>query len=163
MGRSKPKEGGTTMKTQGAIRMERPPLGYSTEPLAPALQLMLDKILVAIVYYNQTFQLQFGEVSTQLGLLKEDHQKLVDKVQAVEVIVSELQPVQNSLQQKMSNLAERVKILEHRTEHAEGHTQLNNIRIMRLFKVVKDRDMITFANIGRKQKWHPLTFIPSSP
>ncbi|KAJ1096150.1 hypothetical protein NDU88_001294 [Pleurodeles waltl] len=61
-----------------------------------------------------------GQVSVEVSLLRADHQKLSDRVQEAETVLTELSPVQQELTATVLQLMESVKWLERGAEDAEG-------------------------------------------
>lgn len=64
-----------------------------------------------------------------LGLLREEHKKLSERVKETESKVAELVPTQKALEQQMGALIDRVCLLERRAEDADGRKRRINIRV----------------------------------
>ncbi|KAJ1203574.1 hypothetical protein NDU88_007359 [Pleurodeles waltl] len=73
-----------------------------------------------------------------------DHHKLVDRVEATETTLEELQPVHQALRTQVTHLSERVQVLERHAEDAEGRSWHNNIRIVGKPEGVEDTDAVTY-------------------
>ncbi|KAJ1121902.1 hypothetical protein NDU88_000411 [Pleurodeles waltl] len=123
------------------------------------MQDTLNKILVAIEDTKLTLSQEIGKVSSELSHLRTDHHKLVDRVEATETSLEELQPMHRALRFQVTHLSERVQVLERHAEDAEGRSQRNNIQIIGMPEGIEGTDVVAYL-----ETWlctiideHPLT------
>ncbi|KAJ1125487.1 hypothetical protein NDU88_003916 [Pleurodeles waltl] len=85
-----------------------------------SLQDTLDKIPGATEESKTILQREIGQVSVELSLLGADHQELTDRVRCAETTLTDMTPVQQEIHATVVQLTDRVLLLEHRAEDAEG-------------------------------------------
>ncbi|KAJ1172176.1 hypothetical protein NDU88_004026 [Pleurodeles waltl] len=76
-------------------------------------------------------------IATDLGILKDDHKKLADKVRAAEGTLAELAPQHTWNTDTITDLQCRIQQLHNHAEDAEGSACRNNMRIVGTPEVVE--------------------------
>lgn len=94
------------------------------------MQLRFQQILQAIADTKATLHQDITTVAVGLGLLRDDHKKLSEKVKKNETAIAEMALAQTEGMQKLKALTERVSVLERRAEDAEGRNRRNNVRVV---------------------------------
>ena len=158
MGKTKLKENPTsTLAMRTATSSMLPDEGVEGG-LPPALQMTLDKILLAITDTKTALQTQIGTVATELGLLRADHQKLNEKVKVTESSLEEIKPEHDTLQLQVRALTARVQVLENREEDAEVRSHRSNIRIVGLPEKEEGDDMVGYLEEWMKTRVAQIDF-----
>ncbi|KAJ1129902.1 hypothetical protein NDU88_008263 [Pleurodeles waltl] len=85
----------------------------AAEPMLYPIQTQLNMILDAIAYTKSTLQHEISTMSRGLGLQRVGDHGLVDNVKDVEAAVDVLQPGHHALKLQMTELMDRVRVLEH--------------------------------------------------
>ncbi|KAJ1173468.1 hypothetical protein NDU88_005300 [Pleurodeles waltl] len=143
MGKFRPKSQGAPWAELGPARQLT--IGEPGESAAPTMmQDTLNKILGSIEDTKLTLNQKIGKASSELSHLRMDHHKLVDRVEATETTLEDLQPAHQALRVQVTPLSERVQVLEHRAEDAEGCSRRNNIRIVGMPEGVEGTDAVTY-------------------
>ncbi|KAJ1129591.1 hypothetical protein NDU88_007958 [Pleurodeles waltl] len=143
MGKLQHKIQGMPQAEQGHVRQ----LASGDPEESAALTTMqdtLNKILGAIEDTKLTLSKEIGKVSSELSHLRTHHHKLVDRVEATETSLGELQPAHRALPAQVTCLSERVQVLERCAEDAEGRIWRNNIRIVGMPEGVEGTDAVAY-------------------
>ncbi|KAJ1209827.1 hypothetical protein NDU88_005199 [Pleurodeles waltl] len=118
-------------------------MGSSSQTLRPEASASnshkLDAVLAAVerigADLDQTrtsLENKIDKVISAFNLLHADHRKLVDKTCLLEDTLSDLASKTSQMDTSLQELVDRVVVLEHRAEDAEGCTRRNNIRVVGL-------------------------------
>ncbi|KAJ1150535.1 hypothetical protein NDU88_003326 [Pleurodeles waltl] len=132
--------------------------GDHEESAAPSMmQDTVNKILGAIEDTKLSLSQEIGKISSELSHLRTDHHKLVDRVEATETSLEELQPTLRALRTQVTCLSERVQVLERSVEDTEGRSRRNNMRIVGMPEGVEGTDAVayleTWSNL-QKVAWY---------
>ncbi|KAJ1148330.1 hypothetical protein NDU88_001167 [Pleurodeles waltl] len=80
----------------------------------------------------------------ELGFIRDDHHKFMDRVTEGEKPLAELQPQFTAKQHAIWNLLNRVRVLEGRAEVSKGRSHRSKIRILGLLEKTKGHDPLAF-------------------
>ena len=89
-----------------------------------------EKILAAIRDTKCALEAKIDTVALDVGLLREDHKKLADRVSEIEFTHSTVRPSVQQLQKEVKNITVDIETLQRRAEEAEGHSRRSNVRFM---------------------------------
>lgn len=90
----------------------------------------LDLILKKIRDSRAAIELQIGTLSTNLTLLKADHDKLTDKVKDHKILLDDLVPQQTATTAQLDQVKRQLKGMQEKLDDAEGRSRRNNVRIL---------------------------------
>ena len=79
-----------------------------------------------------------------LNLLRDDHQKLKERVTQFEKTLSDLQPTVTEIRTQMMELTDRDRFLDGRAEDAEGRNRKRNLRIVGLPEGEEGNDPLAY-------------------
>ncbi|KAJ1114891.1 hypothetical protein NDU88_003121 [Pleurodeles waltl] len=124
------------------------------------MQDTLQKILEAIEDSKNSLQEEIWKVSTERGLLRTDHQKLVERVDNAEKELNEMDTSHRAQQTQLGHLTDRVQRMEHRAGDAEGHSRRNNFQIVGLLEGVEGSDIVAYLEPWMKGLMGPQQLMP---
>ncbi|KAJ1148583.1 hypothetical protein NDU88_001411 [Pleurodeles waltl] len=107
---------------------------YVPPTLANPPMYKLDVILKEIQESRLAIEQRLGSITTELGTLKDDHRKLVDRVKRTETDITALVPGKKESESAIQQLQKQVEALQERIEDAEGRSRSNNICIIGLME-----------------------------
>ncbi|KAJ1170869.1 hypothetical protein NDU88_002740 [Pleurodeles waltl] len=84
-------------------------------------------ILAAIQESKMAFENQIATLAGEVGLLREDHNKLKDRVKTTEEMMSEMTPQVKALMHKLTLMNNEMRTLAIKVEDAESRSQRHNI------------------------------------
>lgn len=150
MGRTKAKQPDPSMQRESGPDSSTDHNGEADlEMIAPTQQEglpdKLDIILQEIRDTRKALEIQIGTLSTGLNLLRADHGKLNEKVQANKLALQDLIPQQTEHSIKRENIQRTLAELQNRIDEAEGRSRRNNIRILCIPEKCEGRNATTFV------------------
>ena len=104
----------------------------------------LDQILAAIDFTRSRLETKIGEVAEGLSLLREDHNKLKDRVTTTEHTLKELRPQISQSGSLIEELTDRIRYLEGRAEDSESRARRSNLRLVGLPEGEEGADPVSF-------------------
>ncbi|KAJ1154748.1 hypothetical protein NDU88_007491 [Pleurodeles waltl] len=125
----------------------------STNPASPIDK--LDWILKKIHESWTAIEHHINSIASDLGILRDDHKKLADKVHAAEGTRTELVPQHARNLDSLADLQCRIQQLHDPTEDAEGRARRNNTRIVGLPVSEEGANPTKFI-----KKWLRITVVP---
>ena len=112
----------------------------------------LTDIMQAINASREALESKIDTLATDMGLLRDDHRKLADRVTSAEKDITVIAPGLTLLSSQLREVESKVKVLENRAEDAENRSRRNNIK---LIGVPEKGDMINFLETWLREKIAP--------
>ena len=104
----------------------------------------LADIMQAIKASREALESKIDTLATDMGLLRDDHRKLTERVASTEKEITGMSPELKLLRSQMNEVENKVRVLEGRAEDAENRSRRNNIRLIGVPENTEKGNMIHF-------------------
>lgn len=104
----------------------------------------MQDILHAIETSREAVETKIDALREDLGLLRADHRKLVQRVTTVETDVGDMKPTMITATRTLTSIEKRVHVLEQRAEDAENRARRYNIRVTGLPEKIEGTNMLGY-------------------
>ena len=115
----------------------------------------LADILQAITTSREVLETKIDTLATDMGLLRDNHRRLAERVTTNEREMSEVSPMLTSMRSRMEEMEGKVKSLEIRAEEAENRSRRNNIRLIGVPEKTENGNVVDFLETWLREQIAP--------
>ena len=115
----------------------------------------LTDIMQAITASREALETKIDTLATDMGLLRDDHRRLAERVTTTEREITEVSPRLSSLGSRLEEMEGKVKSLEMRAEDVENRSRRNNVRLIGVPEKTEKDNMIVFLETWIREQIAP--------